>query len=93
MIGAIHHLDLKVSDLERSDLLYDRLLTRIGFIRVNLSTPGEPGRLAWIDRSSATQARPCEGLRSKRRKAACDDPLERDRINIARSGFSNRIGL
>jgi catechol 2,3-dioxygenase-like lactoylglutathione lyase family enzyme len=48
MIGAIHHLDLNVSDLERSSSFYDRILTRIGFIRVNLSTPDEPGGFDWI---------------------------------------------
>ncbi len=48
MIGVIHHLDLNVSDLERSGSFYDRLLTRIGFVRVNLSTPREPGGFDWI---------------------------------------------
>jgi glyoxylase I family protein len=48
MNNAIHHLDLNVSDLERSDLFYDQLLTQIGFRRVNLSTPGEPGGFDWI---------------------------------------------
>jgi glyoxylase I family protein len=45
---AIHHLDLNVSNLERSGSFYDQLLTRIGFVRVNLSTPGEPGGFDWI---------------------------------------------
>ena len=48
MIGAIHHLDLNVSDLERSGSFYDRLLTGIGFVRVNLSTPGDPGGFDWM---------------------------------------------
>jgi catechol 2,3-dioxygenase-like lactoylglutathione lyase family enzyme len=55
MNNAIHHLDLNVSDLERSRSFYDRLLTQIGFRRINLSTPGEPSGLDWIapgDRSA-----------------------------------------
>jgi hypothetical protein len=48
MKNAIHHLDLNVSDLERSGPFYDQLLTQIGFRRVNLSTPGEPGGFDWI---------------------------------------------
>src|SRR5271166_5149593 len=31
-----------------SGSFYDRLLTRIGFVRVNLSTPGEPAGFDWI---------------------------------------------
>ena len=56
MTCAIYHLDLNVSDLERSGSFYDRILTRIGFVRVNLSTPGEPGGFDWIspgDKSAA----------------------------------------
>ena len=44
---AIHHLDLNVSDLERSARFYDSILTQIGFRRTNLSAPGDPPGFDW----------------------------------------------
>ena len=44
---AIHHLDLNVSDLDRSGPFYDSVLTEIGFRRINLSTPGDPPGFDW----------------------------------------------
>ena len=47
-LAAIHHLDLNVSDLDRSARFYDSLLTQIGFHRINLSAPGEPPGFDWV---------------------------------------------
>lgn len=44
---AIHHLDLNVSDLERSARFYDSVLTQIGFRRIDLSAPGDPRGFDW----------------------------------------------
>lgn len=46
-LAAIHHLDLNVSDLDRSGPFYDSILTLIGFRRINLSAPGEPPGFDW----------------------------------------------
>jgi catechol 2,3-dioxygenase-like lactoylglutathione lyase family enzyme len=46
-LAAIHHLDLNVSDLDRSGPFYDSVLTLIGFRRINLSAPGEPPGFDW----------------------------------------------
>ena len=46
-LAAIHHLDLNVSDLDRSGPFYDSVLTQIGFRRINLSAPGEPPGFDW----------------------------------------------
>jgi glyoxylase I family protein len=53
MKTAIHHLDLNVSDLDRSGPFYDSILTHIGFRRVNLSAPGEPPGFDWAAPSTA----------------------------------------
>jgi len=45
--AAIHHLDLNVSDLDRSATFYDSVLTLIGFRRISLSAPGEPPGFDW----------------------------------------------
>jgi len=54
-LAAIHHLDLNVSDLDRSGPFYDSILTHIGFRRVNLSAPGEPPGFDWAAPSSASR--------------------------------------
>lgn len=38
--GAIHHIDLTVSDLERSTNFYDRWLPRMGFVRIAAAPEG-----------------------------------------------------
>jgi glyoxylase I family protein len=45
--GLVHHLDLNVSDLERSKVFYDRILRQIGYLPVNYSPPGEPTGYDW----------------------------------------------
>ncbi len=45
--AAIHHLDLNVSDLDRSATFYDSVLTLIGFRRISLSAPGESPGFDW----------------------------------------------
>lgn len=45
--AGIHHLDLNVSDLNRSGLFYGRVLTKIGYRRIDLSTSGEPQEFDW----------------------------------------------
>ena len=47
-ISALHHLDLNVSDLERSCAFYERILTSIGYQRVDYSAPGEPPGFDWL---------------------------------------------
>jgi catechol 2,3-dioxygenase-like lactoylglutathione lyase family enzyme len=44
----LHHLDLNVSDLERSRVFYDKLLTQLGYRRVNYSTPDEAEGYDWL---------------------------------------------
>jgi glyoxylase I family protein len=46
-LAAIHHLDLNVSDLDRSGPFYDSVLTEIGFRRIDLSASGEPPGFDW----------------------------------------------
>jgi glyoxylase I family protein len=46
-LAPIHHLDLNVSDLDRSGTFYDSVLTHIGFRRTSLSTFGEPPGFDW----------------------------------------------
>jgi len=46
-LSPIHHLDLNVSNLEVSAAFYDRVLTFIGYRRVDLSSPGEPAGFDW----------------------------------------------
>ena len=46
--GLIHHLDLNVSDLDRSRAFYDRILRQIGYRPVDYSAPGEPAGYDWI---------------------------------------------
>src|SRR5215469_11463355 len=49
MVGsALHHLDLNVSDLQRSRDFYDRVLTELGYRPVDYSTPGEPAGFDWL---------------------------------------------
>ncbi len=45
--GLIHHLDLNVSDLERSRAFYDRVLRQIGYEPADYSAPGEPPGYDW----------------------------------------------
>ena len=47
-LRPIHHLDLNVSNLEVSAAFYDRVLTFIGYRRVDLSAPGEPEGFDWM---------------------------------------------
>jgi glyoxylase I family protein len=47
-ISPLHHLDLNVSDLERSRAFYERVLTRIGYRLVDYSAPGEPRGYDWL---------------------------------------------
>ena len=51
--AAIHHLDLNVSDLDRSGPFYDSILTQIGFRRIDLSAVGEPPGFDWAAPPSA----------------------------------------
>jgi catechol 2,3-dioxygenase-like lactoylglutathione lyase family enzyme len=44
----LHHLDLRVSDLELSRVFYDKLLTQLGYRRINYSTPDEPESYDWL---------------------------------------------
>jgi len=46
--SPLHHLDLNVSDLRRSGAFYDRLLTLLGYRRVDYSSPAEPEGLDWL---------------------------------------------
>lgn len=46
--GLIHHIDLNVSDLERSRVFYDRILRQIGYRPIDYSAPGEPAGYDWI---------------------------------------------
>jgi glyoxylase I family protein len=46
--GAIHHLDLNVSDLDLSGRFYERVLSCMGYRRTNLSVPGEPAGFDWV---------------------------------------------
>jgi catechol 2,3-dioxygenase-like lactoylglutathione lyase family enzyme len=45
--NPIHHVDLNVLNLEVSAAFYDRVLTFIGYRRVDLSSPGEPEGYDW----------------------------------------------
>jgi len=44
----LHHLDLNVSELQRSRTFYDRLLTQLGYRCVDYSSPGEPEGFDWL---------------------------------------------
>jgi len=44
----LHHLDLNVSNLDRSRNFYQRFLTGLGYQRVDYSTPGEPEGFDWL---------------------------------------------
>ena len=46
--GAIHHLDLNVTDLDCSVRFYGHILTCIGYRRANLSAPGEEEGFDWM---------------------------------------------
>ncbi len=46
--GLIHHIDLNVSDLDRSRAFYDRILREIGYVPVDYSAPGDPAGYDWI---------------------------------------------
>jgi catechol 2,3-dioxygenase-like lactoylglutathione lyase family enzyme len=46
--SPLHHLDLNVSDLPRSRTFYDRLLTQLGYRRVDYSSPGEHEGFDWL---------------------------------------------
>jgi glyoxylase I family protein len=46
--GLIHHIDLNVSDLERSRAFYGRILLEIGYRPIDYSGPGEPAGYDWI---------------------------------------------
>jgi glyoxylase I family protein len=46
--SPLHHLDLNVSDLDRSRRFYDELLTQLGYRRVHYSAPGEPEGFDWL---------------------------------------------
>jgi catechol 2,3-dioxygenase-like lactoylglutathione lyase family enzyme len=69
-MSPLHHLDLNVSDLERSRAFYERVLTRIGYRRVDYSTPGEPAGFDWL--APADQGRFSIGLYPARHDANHD---------------------
>jgi glyoxylase I family protein len=46
--GLIHHLDMNVSDLDRSRAFYDRILGQLGYKPVDYSAPGEPAGFDWM---------------------------------------------
>lgn len=46
--APLHHLDLNVSDLDRSRRFYDRVLTHLGYRPVDYSAPGEPVGFDWL---------------------------------------------
>jgi len=48
VISPLHHLDLNVSDLERSHEFYQRVLCHIGYRSVDYSVPGEPAGFDWL---------------------------------------------
>ena len=70
--GLIHHLDLNVSDLERSRAFYDRVLRQMGYVPVNYSTPGELSGYDWIA-PTTTGIRLSIGLYRARNSAAVHD--------------------
>src|SRR5260370_11951170 len=49
---GLHHLDLNVSDVDRSAAFYDRILTQMGFTRIEDSS-GEEAGSDWISPSEA----------------------------------------
>ena len=49
---GLHHLDLNVSDVDRSAAFYDRILTQLGFTRIADSS-GEEAGSDWISPSEA----------------------------------------
>ena len=46
--SPLHHLDLNVSDLQRSGAFYDQFLTQLGYRRVDYSSPEEPEGFDWL---------------------------------------------
>ena len=46
--SPLHHLDLNVSDLQRSYTFYGQLLTQLGYRRVDYSSPAEPDGFDWL---------------------------------------------
>jgi glyoxylase I family protein len=51
--GLIHHLDLNVSDLERSRAFYDRILRQLGYRPVDYSAAGDPAGYDWLASASS----------------------------------------
>jgi glyoxylase I family protein len=51
--GLIHHLDLNVSDLERSRAFYDRVLRQLGYRPVDYSAAGDPAGFDWLAPASS----------------------------------------
>ena len=48
MTSPLHHFDLNVTDLERSHVFYQRVLSHIGYRAVDYSVAGEPAGFDWI---------------------------------------------
>jgi glyoxylase I family protein len=46
--APLHHLDLNVSDLDRSRRFYERILNHLGYRPVDYSAPGEPIGFDWL---------------------------------------------
>jgi glyoxylase I family protein len=46
--APLHHLDLNVSDLDRSRRFYDRILTHLGYRPIDYSAAGEPDGWDWL---------------------------------------------
>jgi len=51
--APLHHLDLNVSDLDRSHRFYDLVLTHLGYRPVDYSAAGEPEGFDWLAPDSA----------------------------------------
>jgi glyoxylase I family protein len=70
--GAIHHLDLNVSDLDCSARFYGRVFTCIGYRRANLSVPGAEEGFDWMAPDERGGHRFSIGLYPARRNAPHD---------------------